>query len=156
MSFEIGVISDTHGLLRVEAINHLKGVDAIIHAGDIGDSGIIDQLNDIAPFYAIKGNVDQGAWAKAYPDELRIELAGNQFYVIHNIKTLTEEVLVSCPDVIICGHSHKPRIDTQEGILVINPGSAGPRRFKLPICLAKISITEGKLSPCIIDLVFLQ
>ncbi len=153
MSFEIGVISDTHGLLRDEAVNELSGVDAIIHAGDIGKIDIIDQLNLIAPVYAIRGNIDTDNWAKNYPDERMFEFAGYQFFVIHNIKTLSVDTLEGKPDVIICGHSHKPLIDHQDGRLILNPGSAGPRRFKLPICLAKLRIDQGKLTPSIIDLV---
>ncbi len=151
--FEIGVISDTHGLLRPEAIDQLRDVDAIVHAGDIGGEDIIPRLGEIAPVHAIKGNIDQEHWANVYPDELNINLAGYEFYVIHNIKQIQETVYDRRPNMIICGHSHKPRVDTVEGVTVLNPGSAGPRRFRLPICLAKITIDQTSLTPRIIDLI---
>lgn len=153
MLAEIGVISDTHGLLRDEAIAALTNVDAIIHAGDIGAPEVIGRLGDIAPVYAIRGNVDKAAWAKDYPDELVIEIAKRRFRIIHDIKTLDCGVACNGVDVIVCGHSHKPRIDYDNGVLILNPGSAGHRRFRLPVCLATITIQDDSLTPRIVELI---
>jgi len=143
MTFRIGVISDTHGLLRPEAERALTGVDHIIHAGDIGRPEIVDALRRIAPVTAIRGNVDSGEWAREYPDTKRVRLAGRSIYVLHDLKTLQADPAAGI-DVIISGHSHVPKIDTIDGILYLNPGSAGRRRFKLPITLATLKVTpEG-------------
>src|SRR3978361_1766656 len=130
MMFRIGIISDTHGLLRPEAERRLTGVDHIVHAGDIGRPEIVDALRRIAPVTAIRGNVDSGEWAREYPDTELVRLAGKSIYVLHDLKTLQADPGV---DVIISGHSHVPNVDTVGGVLYLNPGSAGRRRFKLPI-----------------------
>ena len=152
-AIEIGVISDTHGVLREEAISALQGVDVIIHAGDIGKPEVIDQLAEIAPLNAIRGNIDNGAWADVYPDHLSLEISRQRFHIVHDITTLDIDPMRDDVDVIICGHSHKPRVDYDQQLLLLNPGSAGPRRFRLPICLAKITIKDGALIPRIIELV---
>lgn len=150
---EIGIISDTHGLLREEAIAALSGVDAIIHAGDIGQLEVINTLQNIAPVHVIRGNIDIADWANDFPDELSVEIAQYHFHIIHNIKQLDIENLEDKFDIVISGHSHQPNIAYKQGRLFINPGSAGPRRFRLPICLARLSIINGELSPRIIELV---
>ena len=147
--FRIGIISDTHGLLRPEAERGLLGVDHIIHAGDIGRPEIVDALRRIAPVTAIRGNVDSGEWAHEYPDTRLVRLAGKSIYILHDLKTLQADPGV---DVIISGHSHVPKIDTVGGVLYLNPGSAGRRRFKLPITLATIEVTPAGMRPAIHDL----
>jgi uncharacterized protein len=151
MMFRIGIISDTHGLLRPEAERSLTGVDHIIHAGDIGRPEIVDALRRIAPVTAIRGNVDNGEWAREYPDTKLVRLAGKSIYVLHDLKTLQADARAGI-DVIVSGHSHVPKIDTVGGILYLNPGSAGRRRFKLPITLATLEITPGGMLPNIHDL----
>jgi len=151
MMFRIGIISDTHGLLRPEAERGLAGVDHIVHAGDIGRPEIVDALRRIAPLTAIRGNVDSGAWARQYPDTKLVRLAGKSIYVLHDLKTL-QAGLGAGIDVIVSGHSHMPKIDTVGGVLYLNPGSAGPRRFKLPITLATLEITPKGMRPEIHDL----
>ncbi|MCK1339217.1 metallophosphoesterase family protein [Bradyrhizobium sp. 38] len=151
MTFRIGIISDTHGLLRPEAERALAGVNHIIHAGDIGRPEIIDALRRIAPVTAIRGNVDSGEWAREYPDTKLVRLAGKSIYVLHDLKTLQID---SCAgiDVIVSGHTHVPNIDTVGGVLYLNPGSAGRRRFKLPITLATLEITREGVRTEIHDL----
>ncbi|TFV43389.1 metallophosphoesterase family protein [Bradyrhizobium niftali] len=151
MIFRIGIISDTHGLLRPEAERGLAGVDHIIHAGDIGRPELVDALRGIAPVTAIRGNVDNGEWARDYPDTKLVRLAGKSIYVLHDLKTLKVDPGAGI-DVIISGHSHVPKIDTVGGILYLNPGSAGPRRFKLPITFATLELTPDGMRPEIHDL----
>ena len=144
--FRIGIISDTHGLLRPEAERALTGVEHIIHAGDIGRPEIIDALCRIAPVTAIRGNVDNGEWAREYPDTNLVRLAGKSIYVLHDLKTLQADPGAGI-DVIVSGHSHVPNIDTVGGVLYLNAGSAGPRRFKLPITLATLEVTREGMRP---------
>lgn len=151
MIFRIGIISDTHGLLRPEAERGLTGVDHIIHAGDIGRPEIVDALRRIAPVTAIRGNVDSGEWARDYPDTNLVRLAGKSIYVLHDLKTLKADPGGGI-DVIVSGHSHVPKIDTVGGVLYLNPGSARPRRFKLPITLATLEVTRACVRPEIHDL----
>jgi putative phosphoesterase len=151
MIFRIGVISDTHGLLRPEAERCLAGVDHILHAGDIGRPEIINALRSIAPVTAIRGNVDSGEWAREYPDTKLVRLAGKSIYVLHDLKTLQVDPGAGI-DVIVSGHSHVPKIDSVGGLLYLNPGSAGPRRFKLPITLATLEVTPEGIRPEIHDL----
>jgi len=149
MMFRIGVISDTHGLLRSEAERGLTGVDHIIHAGDMGRPEIVDALRRIAPVTAVRGNVDSGKWARDYPDTKLVRLAGKSIYVLHDLKTLKTDLGAGF-DVIVSGHV--PKIDTVGGILYLNPGSAGPRRFKLPITFATLELTPDGMRPEIHDL----
>ena len=151
MMFRIGIISDTHGLLRPEAERGLTGVDHIIHAGDIGRPEIVDALRRIAPVTAIRGNVDSGEWARDYPDTNLARLAGKSIYVLHDLKTLKTDPGAGI-NVIVSGHSHVPKIDTVSGVLYLNPGSAGPRRFRLPITLATLEVTREGMRPEIHDL----
>jgi len=151
MIFRIGIISDTHALLRPEAERGLAGVDHIIHAGDIGRPEIVDALRRIAPVTAIRGNADSGEWARDYPDTNLVRLAGKSIYLLHDLKTLKADPGAGI-DVIVSGHSHAPKIDTVGGVLYLNPGSAGPRRFKLPITLATLEVTPDGMRPEIHDL----
>lgn len=148
----IGVISDTHGLLRPEAEHRLAGVSHIVHAGDIGRLDVLAGLSRIAPVTAIRGNVDVGPWAEPYPDTTLVRLGGRAIYVLHNILDLRLDPGAKGVDVVISGHSHRPRIETIDGVLYLNPGSAGPRRFRLPITLAVLELLEGGLRPIIQDL----
>jgi putative phosphoesterase len=151
MMFRIGIISDTHGLLRPEAERRLAGVDHIVHAGDIGRPEIVDALRKIAPVTAIRGNVDTGEWAREYADTKLVGLAGKSIYILHDLNTLHIDARAGI-DVIVSGHSHVPKIQSIDGILYLNPGSAGPRRFKLPITLATIEVTRDGLRPEIHEL----
>ena len=151
MTFRIGIISDTHGPLRPEAEQRLAGVEHIVHAGDIGRPDIVDALRRIAPVTAIRGNVDSGEWAREYPDTTIVRLAGKSIYVLHDLKTLQVDPCAGI-DVIVSGHSHVPKVDTVGGVLYLNPGSAGRRRFNLPITLATLEVTPEGMRPEIHDL----
>ena len=152
MAFKIGIISDTHGLLRPEAVRRLTGVDHIIHGGDIGRPDVIAELRGIAPVTAIRGNVDKGDWAREFSETERVRLAERSIFVLHDLKALEVDPVAAGIDVIVSGHSHVPKIDTADGVLYLNPGSAGRRRFRLPITLATIDVTTDGLRPEIHDL----
>jgi len=139
----IGVMSDTHGLLRPEAEHRLAGVDHIIHAGDIGRPEIVERLRLIAPVAAVRGNVDTGAWAGNHPETMTLTLGGYAIHVVHDINDLKLDPVSAAIDVVICGHSHKPLIETRGRVLFLNPGSAGPRRFRLPVTLATLELSAG-------------
>lgn len=143
----IGIISDTHGLLRPEAEQQLAGVAHIVHAGDIGRPEVIARLKQIAPVSAIRGNVDTGPWAECYPDTETVRIGGRSLHVLHDIHDLKIDPALNGIDAVISGHSHQPRIETVDGVLYLNPGSAGPRRFKLPITLAILELDESGLRP---------
>lgn len=134
----IGVISDTHGLVRPEALAALAGSELIVHAGDVGGPEVLEALAKIAPVRAVRGNNDTGAWAKRLPASEVIEIAGRAIYVIHDVKEL--DVDPSGFDAVVAGHSHKPRNERVGGVLFFNPGSAGPRRFALPIALGRLDV----------------
>jgi len=136
----IGVISDTHGLLRREAIESLRGSEHIIHAGDIGSPEIIPALEKIAPVTAIRGNVDTQPWAQRYAETEVVELGGFHMYVIHDLNALDLNPGAAGFAAVISGHSHQPKQETKDGVLYFNPGSAGPRRFKLPISVGRLEI----------------
>ena len=146
---KIGVISDTHGLLRPEAIDRLAGVDHIIHAGDIGGAEVIARLRGVAPVTAIRGNNDKDAWADDFPAEIAIKMGGRTIFVLHDVKELKSAKY----DVIVSGHSHKPKVETRDGVLYVNPGSAGPRRFKLPITVAILEIKGERVAAAIHEIV---
>jgi uncharacterized protein len=152
MTFTIGIISDTHGLLRPEARRVLAHVDHIIHGGDIGDPEIITALRKIAPVTAIRGNVDTGEWATGFAETEFVQLAGRLIYVLHDLNTLQIDPAAEGIDVIVSGHSHVPKINTVDGLLYVNPGSAGRRRFNLPITLASLEVAPDGLKPIIHDL----
>jgi uncharacterized protein len=147
----IGIISDTHGLLRPEAADRLADVDHIIHAGDIGSAEVIEGLRRIAPVTAIRGNVDRGEWAAGYPHTAFVRLGGRFFHVLHNLKELDLDPAAAGIDVVVSGHSHRPKIEAADGVLYLNPGSAGPRRFTLPIALATLELTGDAMRPCLHD-----
>lgn len=136
----IGVISDTHNLLRPEAIEALKNVDLIIHAGDICKPEIVEDLKKLAPVFVVRGNNDKGAWAEDIPVYKIIEIEGVLLYIIHDIKEMNVYPALPETKVIISGHSHKPSIKTHNDVLYLNPGSAGPRRFNLPVSIAKLKV----------------
>ncbi len=141
----VGVISDTHGLLRPEAVAALASVDLIVHAGDIGSAALLDELGRIAPVLAVRGNNDRGPWAASLPETLTTEIGGLRLYVVHDLKTLPKPPTDLAVDVIVSGHSHKPNVERRSGVLLLNPGSAGPRRFSLPIAVARLRI--GRRGP---------
>lgn len=149
---KIGIISDTHGLLRPEAVEALRGVDHIIHAGDIGRPEVIDGLRALAPTTAVRGNVDKGDWASAYPLREFVTLGRHSFYVLHNLAELDLDPVAAGIDVVVSGHSHQPKSETVDGVLYLNPGSAGPRRFSLPIALATLELIPDAMRPCIHEL----
>jgi uncharacterized protein len=138
----VGVISDTHGLLRSEALEALRGSEHIIHAGDIGAPEIIPALRKIAPVTAIRGNVDVQTWALEFAETEVVELAGRSIYVIHDVNTIDLNPKAAGFDAVISGHSHQAKQIVKDGVLYLNPGSAGPRRFKLPITVARLLIAE--------------
>ncbi|WOC79628.1 metallophosphoesterase family protein [Stutzerimonas frequens] len=139
----IGLISDTHGLLRPEALAALQGCAQIIHAGDIGKPQVLDGLRAIAPLEAIRGNIDMADWALELPERLDLRIGGLSLHVLHDLKQLDIDPLVAGIDVVIAGHSHKPKVERRDGVLYVNPGSAGPRRFSLPISLALLELNDG-------------
>ena len=149
---KIGIISDTHGLLRPEAVERLAGVDHIIHAGDIGRAEVIAELRRIAPVTAVRGNVDRDEWAAGYPQTELVKLGGRFFYVLHSLAALDLDPVAAGIDVVVSGHSHQPRIETVDGVVYLNPGSAGPRRFSLPIALATIDLSGKEIRPFILNL----
>lgn len=138
----VGIISDTHGLLRPEAERALHGVDLIIHAGDVGQPDILAKLKHIAPVFAVRGNVDIGAWANELPATTVVEADSASFYVLHNLRELDLRPDAAKFDFVISGHTHQPQHCEQNGVLYINPGSAGPRRFQLPVSLAVVDLTK--------------
>ena len=140
----IGVISDTHGLLRPEALAALRGCERIIHAGDIGKPEVLEGLRSLAPLDAIRGNVDSGDWAVAIPETLDLRIGGLRIHVTHDVKTMGIDPIAEQVDVVIAGHSHQPKIEQVNGVLYLNPGSAGRRRFTLPISLALLDIEDGQ------------
>lgn len=142
----IGIISDTHGLLRSEAVDALQGVDRILHAGDIGKPEHLEILARIAPVTAIRGNIDRGAWAEALPETATLAVGGLRIYMIHDRKELRADPAQEGWNVVISGHSHKPGIEDVDGVLWLNPGAAGPRRFRLPVTLAFLWEEGGR--PC--------
>jgi putative phosphoesterase len=148
----VGVISDTHGLIRPEAVAALTEADLIIHAGDIGRPEVLQALEVIAPVVSVRGNNDQEAWAATIPETTVVDIAGLRLYVLHNLKELTIDPVTAGFAAVICGHSHQPRIEQHAGVLFINPGSAGPRRFKLPVAVARLYVHEGTLTAELIEL----
>jgi putative phosphoesterase len=138
----VGVISDTHGLLRPEAVAALAGVDLIIHAGDVGDPEIIDELRKIAPVHAIRGNVDRGYWADEFSPTEIVEVDGQSLYVLHDLNELDLDPVAAGFRVVISGHTHDPVVKEERSVVYLNPGSAGPRRFRLPISLARMLVGQ--------------
>lgn len=148
----LGVISDTHGLLRPEAVDALRGVSRILHAGDIGAPEILEQLQTVAPVTAVRGNVDGGALARKLPLSEVIEVDGISIYLLHILEKLDLKPEAAGFSAVIYGHSHVPKIEEKNGVLYFNPGSAGPRRFKLPVTVGKLRVDGEKVHAEIIEL----
>lgn len=148
----VGVISDTHGLLRPEAVAALQGSDYIIHAGDVGDPGILKQLSAIAPVTAVRGNVDREKWARELPETNVLEVGSTAIYVLHDVGRLDLDARSARFAVVIFGHSHRPSQEMRNGVLFFNPGAAGPRRFTLPVSVGRLRIVGAQLSAEIITL----
>lgn len=148
----IGVISDTHGLLRPEAVEVLRGSDLILHAGDVGKPEVLAALAEIAPLVAVRGNVDHGAWADALPLRETVEVEGRRLHLLHNIAELDDEPHGRF-DAVVFGHSHKPRNESRDDVLWFNPGSAGPRRFTLPIAAGRLHVSRAGITGEILELV---
>jgi|ERR1700691_1830530 uncharacterized protein len=148
----LGLISDTHGLLRPEALAALQGVDQILHAGDIGAPEILAALAKIAPVTAVRGNIDTEAWSRILPETEVFEAEGVSIYILHDRSKLDLKPEAAGIAAVIYGHSHQPKIEEKNGVLYINPGSAGPKRFTLPVSVGKLQIKKGKLSAEIIEL----
>jgi putative phosphoesterase len=151
-AFVVGVISDTHGLLRAEAVDALRGSDMIIHAGDVGKSEVIDRLRQLAPLQVVRGNIDKGSWAAALPMTDVVEVGDHRFFVLHDIADLDVDPVAAGFAAVVFGHSHRPSIETRNGVLFLNPGSAGPRRFKLPITVARVKTSGRHIRADIVDL----
>ncbi len=145
MATHVGVVSDTHGLVRPETIRALEGVDLIVHAGDVGDPSVLEALAEIAPVRAVRGNVDRGAWADELPRSDVVEVESARLYVIHEISQLDLDPAAAGLHAVISGHSHEPARETRDGVLFLNPGSAGPRRFTLPVALALLRVSGTEL-----------
>jgi putative phosphoesterase len=148
----VGVISDTHGLLRAEAVATLSGVEHILHAGDVGDARILDELRMIAPMTAIRGNVDQWGECAELPATDVVELEGRLFYLVHSVADLDINPVAAGVAAVVSGHSHKPSVEVRNGVTYLNPGSAGPRRFNLPVTVALMIVGEGGVDARIVDL----
>jgi putative phosphoesterase len=148
----IGVIADTHGLLRPEALKALRGVELIIHAGDVGGPEILEALQAQAPVYAVRGNTDRGDFGRSLPQTQVVEVGGVQLYVLHELFCLDLDPAAAGLAAVIFGHSHRPHIERKHGVLYLNPGSAGPRRFTLPVTLALLKVQKNGLIPKIIEL----
>jgi len=148
----IGLISDTHGLIREEALAFLWGCDRIIHAGDIGGQEILGALQQIAPVVAVRGNNDKDAWASALPEVLQIQLESASIYLLHDMAQLDAQPLPAGVNVVVCGHSHRAVVQRRDGVLYVNPGSAGPRRFNLAVSVGELIIKKNKITPRIISL----
>jgi putative phosphoesterase len=150
----VGLVSDTHGLLRPEAIAALRGSDHVIHAGDIGDASILQRLSAIAPVTAVRGNNDIGDWAEAVPPTQQLDIHGKRIFVIHDLATLAIDPFAAGIDVVVSGHSHRPICERREGVLYVNPGSAGPRRFRLPIGVGMLTIDDDAIDAELVALDF--
>jgi putative phosphoesterase len=148
----VGLISDTHGLLRPEAIESLQGSDFIVHAGDIGAATILEQLSRIAPVTAVRGNTDTSSWANALPKIAVLQIGEVFIYVVHDIADLDLDPAAAGFHAVVTGHSHRPSQEVRHGVLYINPGSAGPRRFSLPISAGELLVSASRLTPRLFEL----
>jgi putative phosphoesterase len=151
-SFILGMISDTHGILRPEALSALQGSDAIVHAGDVGERTLLDQLKGIASTYTVRGNVDTERWCESLARTEVVRLQNISIYVLHNLRELDLNPKAAGFQIVISGHTHKPESHWHDGVLYINPGSAGPRRFALPICLARLDLLQTPWRPEFVQL----
>jgi|SRR5438445_268959 len=148
----LGVISDTHGLVRPEALRALRGSELIVHAGDIGGPEVLQALRAVAPVVAVRGNNDQGRWARHLKDTELVEVGDVRIHVLHSIRELVLDPVAARVRAVISGHSHRPSVEERQGVLYLNPGSAGPRRFSLPIAVARLRVRAGLLEAEICDL----
>jgi putative phosphoesterase len=148
----VGVLSDTHGLLRPEAVIFLRGCDRIVHGGDIGRSEILEELRSLAPVTAVRGNNDRGVWADQLHETQVLEVDAVLLYVVHDLARLDSDPAAAGFRVVISGHSHKPRMEKRDGVLYFNPGSCGPRRFKLPVSVGELTIDGDELSGRLVEL----
>jgi len=148
----MGVISDTHGLLRPEAVKAMHGVEMILHAGDIGKPEILTELGKIALVIAVRGNNDRDDWAVEIPETQIVKIGGVSIYILHDIKEFSVDPAAEDHQVVVSGHSHKPSLQERDSILYLNPGSAGPRRFKLPVFVALLTIKNGEVSGEVVEL----
>ena len=148
----IGVISDTHGLLRPEAVEALRGSDYIIHAGDVGDPAILGRLGELAPVTAVRGNVDRGKWARKIPETNVLEVGDVSIDVLHDLQDLDLKPEAAGFAAVVSGHSHIPRQEFKNGVLYFNPGSAGARRFKLPVSVGRLIVEDGRVRGEIVEL----
>jgi len=148
----LGAISDTHGLLRPEAVDALRGSDRILHAGDIGAPEILEALAKIAPVTAVRGNVDTASWARALPQTEVVEAGGVSIYILHDLGQLDLKPEAAGFRVVVYGHSHQPKMEEKNGVLYFNPGSAGPRRFRLPVSVGRLTIVAGKVRAQLVEL----
>jgi putative phosphoesterase len=148
----IGLLSDTHGLLRPEALEFLRGSDFIVHAGDIGDAAVLDTLGTLAPVTAVRGNNDRDAWARGIAETEVLQFDEVFIYVLHDLAQLDLAPAAAGFQVVVSGHSHQPRIEERDGVLYVNPGSCGPRRFKLPVAVAELRISGKSLNANLVEL----
>jgi len=148
----IGVISDTHGLVRPQALRALRGTDLIVHAGDVGTPDVLEALRAIAPVVAVRGNNDRGRWAQALAETEVVKHSGRALYVLHDVHALDIDPGAAGYDAVIAGHSHQPRVERRGGVLYLNPGSAGPRRFRLPVSVARLRVDARRLQAEIVTL----
>jgi uncharacterized protein len=148
----VGLISDTHGLLRPQAKTFLRGCDHIIHGGDITDSSVLRELETLAPVTAVRGNNDRGAWADGLHETELVKIGEIFVYAIHDLRQLDIDPVAAGVQVVVSGHSHQPSIEERQGVLFVNPGSAGPRRFKLPIAVAELTISGATVAARIVEL----
>jgi len=150
--WQVGVISDTHGLVRPEAVAALQGADAIIHAGDVGGPEVLERLAQIAPVTAVRGNNDRGAWADTLAPTQILEIGGVLLHVLHDVKELDLDPRLAGLAAVIAGHSHQPGQEERDGVLYFNPGSAGPRRFRLPVAVGRLIVESGRARGRIVEL----
>jgi putative phosphoesterase len=148
----IGVVSDTHGLLRPQALRRLRGVDRIVHAGDIGGAEVLRALERVAPVTAVRGNNDRGAWARRLPETAILKVGRVRLYVLHDVKALDVDPRAAALAAVIAGHSHKPGLADRDGVLFMNPGSIGPRRFTLPIAMGFLTVRGARVRGRIVHL----
>lgn len=148
----VGVISDTHGLVRPEAVDALRGVEMILHAGDVGGSQVLEALAAVAPVVAVRGNNDKGEWAGALPEWEVVEVGAVSIYVLHDLKGMDISPSGAGFRVVVSGHSHKPSVEERKGVLYVNPGSAGPRRFSLPVSVARLRVAGEEVNAQVIEL----
>jgi len=148
----VGIISDTHGLLRPEATEFLRGSDFLVHGGDIGHADTLKDLASLAPVTAVRGNNDKGSWAETLAHSEVLQVEGVFIYVVHDIKELDLDPRAGGFHVVVSGHSHKPSVETRDGVVYVNPGSAGPRRFKLPIAVADLAVRGRSVRARVVEL----